>query len=360
MQEKADKAYARAGVDIALAERLLKVLKPDFRAAGRPEVIGAIGGFGGLYGLSGHGRAEPVLVASTDSVGTKVKAAVMAGEHRFIGLDIVHHCANDVAVTGAEPIFFLDYFATDKLEESIYLSVMRGVAKACKGAGVALLGGETAELPGVYAPGHYDLVGTIVGLGERARLLSGEQARAGDRLIGIASSGLHTNGFSLARKILFEECGLSADDPLPGFKSSVGKLLLAPHTNYAPLLLSLFAKFNTGKNSRQRKDNAVFAAAHITGGGIRGNLPRVLPEDLGARIDSSVWSVPAIFRFLARQGRIDREELFEVFNMGIGMILVVAPEAVDSVLADTMQSGHKAWEIGALESAPGIRIEQGA
>jgi phosphoribosylformylglycinamidine cyclo-ligase len=356
MENKPDKAYARAGVDIALADRLLKTLKPDFKQASRPEVLGAIGGFGGLFNVSGHGRKEAVLVASTDSVGTKVKAAVMANEHRFIGFDIVHHCANDVAVTGAEPIFFLDYFATDKLEEAVYLPVMKGLAKACKQAGVALLGGETAELPGVYAPGHYDLVGTVVGLGERSRLLSGDPSKPGDILLGIASNGLHTNGFSLARKVLFEECQLSPHEPLPGFKKTVGQFLLAPHTNYAPLLLKLFEHFNKGPNSGERKDNALFAAAHITGGGIPGNLPRVLPKGIGAMIDPSSWSIPALFRFLAKHGTISREELFEVFNMGIGMILVVKSEAADAILDATQAEGHKAWEIGHLTNSGTIEI----
>lgn len=344
--EKQQKAYAAAGVDIDLATRLLDQVKPELKQASRPEVVGGIGGFGGIFDISALGCKHPVLVSSTDSCGTKVKVAVMAGQHEGLGHDIVNHCCNDVAVTGATPIFFLDYFATDKLEEAAYTQILRGLAHACKAANVALIGGETAELPGVYNKGHYDLVGTIVGVAERHALVSGEVIRPGDKVIGVASNGLHTNGYSLARKVFFEQLGLAPHDLLPGHEITVADALLAPHVNYAGLLGTLFQEFNHADPSKYREGNAVYGAAHITGGGLTGNIPRILPTDVNVEIDTTIWERPPVFQVLAEKGGVSFDELHEVWNMGIGLAVVVDPTRADEVLARIQSLGHTAWLIG--------------
>lgn len=334
MSAAKSKAYATAGVDIALADRLLGKVKPAFKAAQRPESLGSIGGFGGLFDISELARkyAHPVLVSSTDSVGTKVKAASLAGIYRNLGADIVNHCANDVAVCGAEPLYFLDYYATGRLEEKSYVALMKGLAKACQAGNIALVGGETAELPGVYTEGEFDLVGTIVGVVDKPRLLTGKPIRPGDAIIGLGSSGLHTNGFSLARKILFSQMGLSPADFLPGTRTKVGEALLKAHVNYAPFLLEAQAALNHASRADQRKNNRLFGAAHLTGGGFTGNIPRVLPQNVDAVIDTTAWKPLPVFQTLAEYGGVDFEELYEVFNMGIGMVVVVAPDVVDSTL----------------------------
>lgn len=349
------KAYAQAGVDIDLAERLLAKVKPVLKTARRPESLGSIGGFGGLFDISRLGRRykHPVLVSSTDSVGTKVKAASLAKEFRFLGADIVNHCANDVAVCGAEPLYFLDYYATSRLEEKSYVDLLSGLAKACQAGNIALVGGETAELPGVYLDGEFDLVGTIVGVVDKPKILSGKPIRAGDRLIGLQSSGLHTNGFSLARKILFEKLGLGPQDPLPGGRGTVAKALLKPHVNYAPFLQAALGKFNTAARADVRKGNALFAAAHITGGGFPGNVARVLHEKVDAEIDTRRWKPLPVFRALAEHGEVAFEELYEVFNMGVGMVLAVAPELSEAIITLAGEHGHKAWEIGAIQPGSG-------
>ncbi|MFW6353630.1 MAG: phosphoribosylformylglycinamidine cyclo-ligase [Verrucomicrobiota bacterium] len=344
------KAYAQAGVDIALADRLLAKVKPALKAASRPESLGAIGGFGGLFDISALAKrfAHPVLVSSTDSVGTKVKVASLAKEYRHLGADIVNHCANDVAVCGAEPLYFLDYYATSKLEEKAYVDLLKGLATACQAGHIALVGGETAELPGVYAENEFDLVGTIVGVVDKAKLLTGEPVRPGDVLIGLQSSGLHTNGFSLARKIFFERLGLAPDAPLPGGRGTVAKALLQPHVNYAPFLGAALGELNRAKNASQRRQNALFAAAHITGGGFPGNLSRVLHDGVDAVVQTGAWRPLPVFRALREHGGVPFEELYEVFNMGVGLVLVVAPEAVEATLTLAAQHGHKAWTIGEL------------
>lgn len=347
-----NRAYADAGVDIALATRLLREAKGELKLATRPEVLGGIGGFGGLFDISRLPFKHPVLVSSTDSVGTKVKAATMAGMHDAIGHDIVHHCCNDIAVTGAQPLFFLDYFASTRLREDVYPVVLKSVARACRGAKVALIGGETAEMPGVYKEGEYDLVGTIVGAVDKPKILTGAGARPGDVLLGLPSSGLHTNGFSLARKVLFEELGLSTSDPLPGSRTTVGKALLKPHLNYANLLLDLYARYISAPRAAQRKGNQLYAAAHITGGGLVDNLPRVLPEGTRAVIETASWKPLPIFSFLAEKTQADREELYQVFNMGIGLVLVVHPDAASAIISDCQKAGHKAVKIGQLEKSP--------
>jgi phosphoribosylformylglycinamidine cyclo-ligase len=289
-------SYAAAGVDVEAYERALDRVKPLIAATQGPEVAAGVGPFAGLYTLPGGGR----LAASADGVGTKIKVAIAAGKHRGIGIDIVNHCVNDIACAGARPLFFLDYFATGKLDPDVFAQLVDGMSDACREAGCALLGGETAEMPGVYALGDYDLAGFIVGLVDPAE--HREPVVAGDVLVGLASNGLHTNGYSLARKV-FEGVPLT---------EMLASELLAPHTSYLADLAKIEWK----------------AAAHITGGGIPGNLPRAMPAGLGARLDSAAWKVPPIFERIRARGRVTDDEMWGTFNMGLGMILVVGPNAV--------------------------------
>lgn len=346
MNAPGNKAYAEAGVDIDAAERLLDQAKPELKKATRPEALGAIGGFGGLFDISRVKAKRPVLVSSTDGVGTKLKVAFMTGRHENIGADIVNHCCNDIAVCGAEPLYFLDYMGMGKLSPEVYPVVLKSLAKACRKANVALLGGETAEMPGFYAAGEYDLVGTIVGVVDKKKILTGEKVKPGDVILGLASNGLHTNGYSLARKVFFEQLGMAPKEPLPGTQRELGYHLLRPHVNYAPALLELLGKFNKGTSAAARKDNAILAAAHITGGGFTGNIPRTLPEGCGAAIDTRAWKRPPVFDFLAEKSGVSFEELHEVFNMGIGLTLTVKKDSAEAVLKAAKKLGHKAWAIG--------------
>lgn len=345
--EKTGKAYARAGVDIALADRLLEQVKPHLRKAVRPESLGSIGGFGGFFDISRHRCRHPVLVSSTDSVGTKVTAARLCNRWSGLGADIVNHCANDIAVCGAEPLYFLDYYATGRLGDT-YVPLLKGLARACREARIALVGGETAELPGVYAAGECDLVGTIVGLVDKPNILTGDSIRPGDALLGLASSGLHTNGYSLARKRLFQEFGLGPEDPLPGFRQKVGTALMKPHLNYSRFLMEALRTGNRGKRADRRRDNTVFGAAHITGGGITGNLPRILPPNCGAVVRTASWTPLPIFRALTAGQAVSFEEAYEVFNMGIGLVLVAEATAVPGIIRLAAQKGHKARLIGEI------------
>ena len=293
------RAYAAAGVDIAAYERMLERVKPLIAATQGPAVVTGIGPFAGLYEIPGGG----FLAASADGVGTKIKVAVAAGRHRGIGVDLVNHCVNDIATAGARPLFFLDYYAAAQLEADVFGPVMEGLAEACGANGCALLGGETAEMPGLYALGDYDLAGFIVGLVEPGAARAPVQA--GDVLVGLPSSGLHTNGYSLVRRV-FE--GVSLDHVFPELGRSLADELLEPHRSYLEELRALPWK----------------AAAHITGGGLTGNLPRALPAGLVADLDRSAWQVPAIFDLIARRGRVSQDEMFGTFNMGLGMVLVCA------------------------------------
>lgn len=342
------KKYAQAGVDIALAEKSLKSIKNDIQSATRPEVLNGIGGFGGLFDLSKNRFKKPVLVSSTDGVGTKLKVAFMTNCHQWIGNDIVNHCLNDIAVMGAEPLYFLDYFGTGHLDKKVFQKVVKGIANACKKANVALIGGETAEMPGFYKTGEYDLVGTIVGIVEKTQILTGETIRPGDKLIGLASSGLHTNGYSLARKILFEQLKIKSTDLLPGTRTTFGRALLKPHLDYSRLIQGVIKKWNKGKSAKQRKDNHVFAAAHITGGGFTGNIPRVLPDNCDAFVDVKAWPEPKLFQFLVEKGEISFQERYEAFNMGIGMVLIVDSTCEKSIMSYCQDQGHKAWSIGEI------------
>jgi phosphoribosylformylglycinamidine cyclo-ligase len=298
-------SYAAAGVDIAAYERALERVKPLIAATHGKDVAVGVGPFAGLYALPSGGH----LAASTDGVGTKIKVAIAAGSHRGIGIDIVNHCVNDIATAGARPLFFLDYFATGRLDPEVFTQLIEGMTQACRDAGCALLGGETAEMPGVYALGDYDLAGFIIGLVEAGRHPGTASVKAGDLLVGLPSSGLHTNGFSLVRKI-FEDVPL--DRVYPELGRPLGEVLLEPHRSYLEDLGS------TGWKS----------AAHITGGGILGNLPRSLPDGLGARLERIAWKVPPIFELVRKRGRIADDEMYGTFNMGLGMILVVDPSDI--------------------------------
>lgn len=307
---KKTSAYARAGVDLELGNRVKTRIQALVRSTHGPGVLAKIGGFGGLFRPDWKGLRDPVLVASTDGVGTKLKIAFATGRHDTVGQDLVNHCVNDIAVTGARPLFFLDYLAAGELNPGVFAEILRGFAKACRAAGCALIGGETAQMPGMYQPGEYDLAGTIVGIVDRAHCLDGSAVRPGDALIGLPSNGLHTNGYSLARKVLFEKLRLKPGSRLPGLRLDLGSELLRVHRNYQPLMASL-------------PDGALHAAAHITGGGLIDNLPRVLPRGCQAVIRRGTWNIPPIYRIIQEGGKVDALEMFQVFNMGIGMVLIV-------------------------------------
>ena len=306
------KAYARAGVDVDLGNRLKGGIHQLVRQTHGPEVLGKIGGFGGLFAPNFAGMREPVLVSSIDGVGTKLKIAFAMDRHDTVGADLVNHCINDIAVLGARPLFFLDYIGAEKLEPRVFRQILSGFGKACRAGGCALIGGETAQMPGMYRRGEYDLAGCIVGVVDRRRMIVGARIRPGDVILGLPSNGLHTNGYSLARKIFFEQLRLKPAARVPGLRLSLGEELLRTHKNYQPLL----AQVSAGK---------LKGLAHITGGGLLDNLPRVLPGNCDAVIETGSWKVPVIFQFLQERGRVPREEMYQVFNMGIGMVAIVAP-----------------------------------
>jgi phosphoribosylformylglycinamidine cyclo-ligase len=309
---KKKKAYARAGVDVDLGNRLKRNIHKLVRQTHGPEVLGKIGGFGGLFAPNFSGMREPVLVASVDGVGTKLKIAFAMNRHDTVGADLVNHCVNDIAVLGARPLFFLDYIGAEKLEPRVFDQLLRGFNKACRAAGCALIGGETAQMPGMYRKGEYDLAGCIVGVVDRPRIIDGSRIRPGDVVLGLASNGLHTNGYSLARKILFEKMKLKPSMRVPSLTSPIGDELLRTHKNYQTILSRV-------------PDGCIKGLAHITGGGLIDNLPRVLPKDCDAVIDTKAWPIPKIFKILQENGKVDRMEMYQVFNMGIGMVAIVAP-----------------------------------
>ena len=313
--------YKQAGVDIEAGHEVVRRIRQMARGTFTPGVLSDIGSFGGLFGLDVAKYREPVLVASADGVGTKLKVAFMAGRHDTVGADLVNHCVNDVLVQGAEPLFFLDYLATGALSPDTAEQIVAGVARGCRENGCALLGGETAEMPGFYAAGEYDIAGFIVGAVDRGRLIDGRSVAPGDLLIGLPSSGLHTNGYSLARRIVFETLGLDVSSRVEELGTTVGGALLAPHRSYLPELRPLLPS------------GVIKAMAHITGGGITDNLPRVLPASVGARIDTGAWDLPPIFRWLQRAGNVPDADMRRTFNMGIGLILVVARGDADRLRA---------------------------
>ena len=312
MTKKA-KAYARAGVDIDLGNRLKRQIQSLVKQTHGPQVLGKVGGFGGLFQARFPGMRQPVLVASIDSVGTKLKIAFVLDKHDTVGADLVNHCVNDIAVLGARPLFFLDYIGCERLERRMFQELLRGISRACRSAGCALLGGETAQLPGMYRPGEYDLAGCIVGVVERDKIIDGKKIRPGDVILGLESNGLHTNGYSLAREILFGKMHLKVSSRVPGSTMIVGKELLRVHKNYQPLLARI-------------PSNVIKGLAHITGGGLIDNLPRILPPNCDAVVEAKSWKVPRIFQILQRNGNIDLREMYQVFNMGIGMVAIVAEQ----------------------------------
>jgi phosphoribosylformylglycinamidine cyclo-ligase len=306
--------YKASGVDIDAGNETVRRIRSLARGTFTPGVLSDIGSFGGLFRLDRERFEEPVLVSSADGVGTKLKLAFMTGRHDTIGADLVNHCVNDILVQGAEPLFFLDYLATGRLSPSVAEQVIAGVARACRENGCALIGGETAEMPGFYADGEYDIAGFIVGVVERARLVDGRAIVPGDVLIGLPSTGLHTNGYSLARRVCFEIARMTPDTHVPELGTTVGAALLATHRSYLGVVRPLLER------------GLVKGLAHITGGGITENLPRTLPEGCAAEVDLGSWSVPPIFRLLQQRGGIARDEMLRAFNMGVGMIVVCAPQ----------------------------------
>jgi len=330
MIRKSKKAYAAAGVDVDLGNAVKGGIQQVVRSTHGPEVLGKIGGFGGLFQPNLKGYKAPVLVSSVDGVGTKLKIAFATGRHDTIGQDLVNHCINDIAVIGAKPLFFLDYLAAERLEPDVFAQILKGFAKACKAAGCAIIGGETAQMPGMYKRGEYDVAGTIVGIVDRPALLDGSRIRKGDVLIGLAANGLHTNGYSLARKVLFDRMRLTVDSRLDGIKGTLGDELLKVHRNYQPIMASLPKGMLKG-------------AAHITGGGLIDNLPRVLPKDCDAAFDTKTWKTPTIFSIIGQAGNVDPMEMYQVFNMGIGMVLVVSK--ADAAAACKQTKGRVIGEI---------------
>ncbi|MFQ3577603.1 MAG: phosphoribosylformylglycinamidine cyclo-ligase [Verrucomicrobiia bacterium] len=321
---RSNKAYTRAGVDVDLGNSLKSTIQKLAGQTHGPRVLGKIGGFGGFFRATFPGLKEPVLVASIDGVGTKLKLAFATGDHEAMARDLVNHCVNDIAVTGATPLFFLDYIGAEHLDPAVFAKLIRGFSKACQATGCALLGGETAQMPGLYASGEYDLAGCIIGVVDRSRILDGSKIRPGDVLLGLPSTGLHTNGYSLARRVLLEELKLPLSHRPPGWKTSIGTELLRPHRCY----LNELQAIPIGK---------LHGAAHITGGGILDNLPRILPSTVDAEIETAAWRVPPLFELIGKAGDVPREEMFQVFNMGIGMVVIV-PERNARELAKAIRA----------------------
>ncbi len=335
-----NKAYARAGVDVDLGNTLKRQIQSLVKETHGTQVLGKIGGFGGLFRAKFPGMHEPVLVASIDGVGTKLKVAFAMNKHDTVGADLVNHCVNDIAVVGARPLFFLDYIGCGTLEARVFQQLLRGLSHACRVAGCALLGGETAQMPGMYLKGEYDLAGCIVGVVDRTKIIDGSTIQPGDIILGLASNGLHTNGYSLARRIFFEKMQLKAASRMPGSTSIVGQELLRVHKNYQPLLAKLSPRVIKG-------------LAHITGGGLIDNLPRILPTTCDAVIETKSWRVPRVFQILQENGKVDREEMYQVFNMGIGMAAVVAERSARQAIASL-----RAKRIGYVEDGTGkVRLK---
>jgi phosphoribosylformylglycinamidine cyclo-ligase len=320
--------YKQAGVDIEAGNEVVRRIRALARGTFTPGVLSDIGSFGGLFRLDSAGMPDPVLVASADGVGTKLRVAFMAGVHRTIGMDLVNHCVNDILVQGAQPLFFLDYLATGRLEPAVAVEVVEGLAAACRENGCALLGGETAEMPGFYADGEYDLAGFIVGAVARDRVIDGRTIAPGDVLIGLPSSGLHTNGYSLARRIVFDMAGLSIDTRVPELGTTVGGALLAPHRSYLPVMRPLLGS------------NLVKGMAHITGGGLTDNLPRIFPQGTSPSVDLRAWTPPALFTFLQKAGQVPEDDMLRTFNMGIGLVVVCAREDEAHALSALERAGE--------------------
>lgn len=346
------KAYAKAGVDVDLGNRVKGTLPKLLAATHRREVLGKVGSFGGLFALDIRKHRQPVLVSSVDGVGTKLKIAFAMNRHDTIGQDLVNHCVNDIAVLGAEPLFFLDYLGTGKLEPHVFTDIVKGFARACAENGCALIGGETAQMPGFYQKGEYDVSGTIVGVVDKTRMLDGKGIRPGDAVIGLASSGLHTNGYSLARRIFFDQMKLKLRQRVAGLEGGIGDELLKVHVSYGPVVQRLLKHFNP-----PGKPRAIKGLAHITGGGFVDNIPRVLPKSCDVIIRKGTWDMPPVFRIIEEQGGVEESELYQVFNMGIGMTSIVAAAQAKNVVRAIERRGHRAWIIGEVTQGRGrVRI----
>jgi phosphoribosylformylglycinamidine cyclo-ligase len=329
--------YRDAGVDIDAANEAVSRMKEHVRSTFTLGVLTDVGSFGGMFSLAGFANMQnPVLVSSIDGVGTKLKVAILVNKHDTIGRDLVNHCVNDILVQGARPLFFLDYFATGKLSPLVASDVVKGLSEGCREVGCALIGGETAEMPGLYLDGDYDLAGCIVGIVDREKIINGSKVQPGDTVIGLASSGLHTNGYSLARRVLLEsgDDSLSPYEVIPSLGRSLGEELLAPHRCYANAILPLLEEFD------------IHAMAHLTGGGFYENIPRVLPSDCSVTIERRSWSIPPIFSLIQERGNIPDSEMFRTFNMGIGMALVVQPEQAPLLVHRLNSVGEAAYIMG--------------
>lgn len=333
--------YAGAGVNIEAGNRAVSLIRETVRRSFRPEVLADIGGFGGFFALDPAKYRQPVLVAGTDGVGTKLKLAFMTGRHDTIGIDAVAMCVNDILAQGAEPLFFLDYLAVGKLVPERVAEIVAGVAEGCIQAGCSLIGGETAEMPGFYGPEEYDIAGFAVGVVDRDKIIAGAGIVPGDKLIGLPSSGLHSNGYSLARKVFFEAAGLHVESYVESLGRSAGEELLEPTRIYVRAVLPLLQRFT------------VKGIAHVTGGGLTENVPRVLPEGTGVRVRLGSWLVPPVFGFIKDTGRVDSAEMFRTFNMGVGMVLIVAAQEAGEIMENLASRGEKSYLIG--EVVPGNR-----
>ncbi|MDH5804983.1 MAG: phosphoribosylformylglycinamidine cyclo-ligase [Gemmatimonadota bacterium] len=338
---KAAERYKEAGVDLDAAERAKERISALVETTRTQAARGLVGGFGGMVRLP-NDIPDPVLVMSTDGVGTKVLVAIKSGQHDTVGEDLVNHCVNDILVHGAKPIAFLDYLALASVKPEVVGDLVEGVARGCRNHEMTLAGGETAEMPDVYAPGHYDLAGTIVGVVSESKALHGDRVSEGDVLIAYESSGLHTNGYSLARKIFFQDMGLDVEDEVPELGTTVADALLSVHTSYYNAVYPVIDLLN--------------GLAHITGGGLPGNLSRVLPDGLEAAVDAGSWEPPQVFLVMEDAGKVTRNEMYEVFNMGVGMVGIVSAASVDRVRSAASEAGVKSWILGEIRKGSGVRI----
>jgi len=328
------KSYEEAGVNISLANQIVKEIKPLVKKTFTPGVISDIGSFGGLFSLAGENCEEPVLVSGTDGVGTKLKIAFQLDKHDTVGIDLVAMSVNDIITSGAKPLFFLDYISTGKLEKEKTISLIGGMVKGCRMAGCALLGGETAEMPDFYPPGEYDLAGFAVGISDRKKIIDGSHIEEGNQVIGLASNGLHSNGFSLVRKALLEDNKFILNGRVDALENTLGEELIKPTTIYVKAILDLTKKFN------------ILGIAHITGGGLIENIPRILPEGLSVEINSGSWQKPSIFSLIQKEGKIAEKEMYRTFNMGIGMVLIVSNSEAEKILEELESINCEAYLIG--------------
>jgi phosphoribosylformylglycinamidine cyclo-ligase len=338
------KAYEQAGVNIEAGYEAVSRMKKHVQKTIRPGVIGGLGGFGGMFDLSTLNLKEPVLVSGTDGVGTKLMLAFMMDRHDTIGIDAVAMCVNDIVVQGAEPIYFLDYIACGKAEPAKIEAIVKGIADGCEQAGCALVGGETAEMPGMYSEEEYDLAGFAVGACEKSAIITGKEIKQGDILIGLASSGIHSNGYSLVRKIFLQQAGMALTDHVEELGCTLGEELLRPTKIYVKSILAAIEKFS------------LKGIAHITGGGFIENIPRMLPEGVGAELTESNWEVPPVFKLMESIGELDRKEMYNIFNMGTGMVIAVDEKEAAAVIEHFNSSGEKAYQIGVITNEPGINI----